>query len=176
MRKFLGFKILVVLLFSVVMTLSGCAYVTMSLTVGSAATMLVGGVMGARKIQKTQDSLKQVVADSLKMEYPTIPSDSLPAMVENAIVSRKIQKTQDSIKHVQDSLSQAVTDSLKINYPTVSSDSLSVMVEKTILEKNEQKKEDSLDNLMGFFLGLAGVVAVVILFVLPLRASPGLGD
>ena len=175
MRKVIFFMRLIILSLFVMM-LSGCAYVTMSLTVGTSATMLVGGVMGARKIQKTQDSLKQVVADSLKKEYPAISSDSLSAMAENAIVSRKIQKTQDSIKHVQDSLRQAVTDSLKINYPTVSSDSLSVMVEKTILEKNEQKKEDSLDNLMGFFLGLAGVVAVVVLFVLPFGASPGLGD
>lgn len=164
MRKILGFKIIVLLL-SVVMALSGCAYVTMSLTVGTSATMLVGGVMGARKIQKTQDSLKQVVADSLKKEYPVISSDSLLAMAENVIVS----KTQDSIK-------QAVADSLKVVYPTVSPDSLPAMVETAIEEKEEAKRKAVLENIAGAFLALAGVVAVVVLFVLPFGASPGMGD
>ena len=150
-----------------VMMLSGCAYVTMSLTVGTSATMLVGGVMGARKIQKTQDSLKQVVADSLKKEYPVISSDSLLAMAENVIVS----KTQDSIK-------QAVADSLKVVYPTVSPDSLPAMVEKAIEEKKEAAKKARHERIAGALLGLAGAAAfvVVLLCMFPLGASPGLGD
>jgi hypothetical protein len=164
MRKVIFFMRLIIL-FLFVMMLSGCAYVTMSLTVGTSATMLVGGVMGARKIQKTQDSLKQVVADSLKKEYPAISSDSLSAMAENVIVS----KTQDSIK-------QAVADSLKVVYPTVSPDSLPAMVETAIEEKEEAKRKAVLENIAGAFLAIAGVVAVVVLFVLPFGASPGLGD
>ena len=164
MRK-VNFFMRLIVLFLFVMMLSGCAYVTMSLTVGTSATMLVGGVMGARKIQKTQDSLKQVVADSLKKEYPAISSDSLSAMAENVIVS----KTQDSIK-------QAVADSLKVVYPTVSPDSLPAMVETAIEEKEEAKRKAVLENIAGAFLALAGVVAVVVLFVLPFGASPGLGD
>ena len=164
MRKVIFFMRLIILSLFVMM-LSGCAYVTMSLTVGTSATMLVGGVMGARKIQKTQDSLKQVVADSLKKEYPAISSDSLLAMAENVIVS----KTQDSIK-------QAVADSLKVVYPTVSPDSLPAMVETAIEEKEEAKRKAVLENIAGAFLAIAGVVAVVVLFVLPFGASPGLGD
>ena len=164
MRK-VNFFMRLIVLFLFVMMLSGCAYVTMSLTVGTSATMLVGGVMGARKIQKTQDSLKQVVADSLKKEYPAISSDSLSAMAENVIVS----KTQDSIK-------QAVADALKVVYPTVSPDSLPAMVETAIEEKEEAKRKAVLENIAGAFLAIAGVVAVVVLFVLPFGASPGLGD
>ena len=114
-----------------VMMLSGCAYVTMSLTVGMSSTIIVGSVMGMHHNmkQETQDSIKQAVADSLKEVYPTVSPDSLPTMVETAIE-----------------------------------------------EKKEASRKARLERLAGAFLGLASAVAVVLLFMLPLRASPGLGD
>lgn len=89
----------------------------------------------------------------------------LSAMAENVIVSK-----------IQDSIKQAVADSLKVVYPTVSPDSLPAMVETAIEEKEEAKRKAVLENIAGAFLALAGVVAVVVLFVLPFGASPGLGD
>ena len=71
---------------------------------------------------------------------------------------------------------QAVADSLKVVYPTVSPDSLPAMVEKAIEEKKEAAKKATHERLVGTLLGLAGVVAVMLLFILPLGASPGLGD
>ena len=124
------FKRYIVFLFAVMM-LSGCAYVTMSLTVGSSATLIVGGIMGAHHNAKpeTQDSIRLAIADSLKQEYPTVSEDSLPKMVADVIQKRK-----------------------------------------------EQKKEATINNLVGVLFGVAAVAAVVILFVLPFGASPGLGD
>lgn len=128
MMKF--FKRYIVLLFAVMM-LSGCAYVTMSLTVGSATTIIVGSAMGVhhRMKQETQDSIRQAITDSLKQEYPTVSEDSLPKMVADVI-----QK------------------------------------------KEEQRKEARLNNFVGVLLGLGAVTAVLIFFVLPFGASPGLGD
>ena len=79
-------------------------------------------------------------------------------------------------KETQDSIKQAVADSLNEVYPTVSPDSLPAMVETAIEEKKEASRKARLERLAGVFLGLAGAVAVVLLFVLPLGASPGLGD
>ena len=79
-------------------------------------------------------------------------------------------------KETQDSIKQAVADSLNEVYPTVSPDSLPAMVETAIEEKKEASRKATLERLAIAFLGLAASVAVVLLFVLPLGASPGLGD
>jgi len=82
---------------------------------------------------------------------------------------RMKQETQDSIR-------LAITDSLKQEYPTVSEDSLPKMVADVIQKKEEQRKKARLNNLVGVLLGLGAVTAVLIFFVLPFGASPGLGD
>ena len=130
MRKVNFFMRLIVLSLVMIM-LSGCAFATMSLTIGASSTIIVGSAMGMhhRMKQETQDSIRQAVADSLKEVYPTVSPESLPAMVETAIE-----------------------------------------------EKKEAAKNATHERLVGTLLGLAGVVAVMLLFILPLGASPGLGD
>ena len=90
MRKKNFFMRLIVLSLFMMM-FSGCAYVTMSLTIGASSTIIVGSAMGIHHNmkQETQDSIKQAVADSLKVVYPTVSPDSLPAMVEKAIEEKK---------------------------------------------------------------------------------------
>ena len=49
-------------------------------------------------------------------------------------------------------------------------------IQTAIEEKNEAKRKARVDNIVGALISLAGVLAISMLFILPLRASPGLGD
>lgn len=49
-------------------------------------------------------------------------------------------------------------------------------IQTAIEEKKEAKRKERVDNIVGALISLAGVLAISMLFILPLRASPGLGD